>query len=107
QAAQQLEAGNLAARSGLRGDDELGRMSRAFDAMALAISTDIDERKRTDEALRVSEASPRAIFDAAGDPIFVIDIETAAIVDANPRACAAFGYSRDEFRHIDLGTLGS
>ena len=71
------------------------------------ISTDITERKRSDEALRVSEASYRAIFDAAEDAIFVIDIETAAIVDANPRACAAFGYSREEFRHIDLGTLGS
>jgi len=106
-AAEELEAGNLSARSGLRGDDELGRMSRAFDAMALAISTDIDERKRADEALRVSEASYRAIFDAAEDAIFVIDIETAAIVDANPRAGAAFGYSREEFRQIDLGTLGS
>ena len=75
--------------------------------MALAISTDIAERKRSDEALRVSEASYRAIFDAAEDAIFVIDIETAAIVDANPRACAAFGYSREEFRQLDLGALGS
>ncbi len=105
--ADQFAAGNLAARSGLKGRDELGRLSRAFDAMALAISTDITERKRSDEALRVSEASYRAIFDAAEDAIFVIDIETAGIVDANPRACAAFGYSREEFRHIDLGTLGS
>ena len=72
-----------------------------------AISNDIDERKRADEALRVSEASYRAIFDAAEDAIFVIDIETAAIVDANPRACAAFGYTREEFRQLDLGALGS
>lgn len=106
-AAEQLAAGNLSARSGLRGGDELGRLSRAFDAMALAISTDITERKRTDEALRVSEASYRAIFDAAEDAIFVHDIETGAIVDANPKACVAFGYSREEFRHIDIGTLGS
>ena len=55
----------------------------------------------------MSEASYRAIFDAAEDAIFVIDIETAAIVDANPRACAAFGYSREEFRQLDLGALGS
>jgi PAS domain S-box-containing protein len=106
-AAEQLAAGDLSARSDLRGDDELGRLGRAFDAMALAIATDIAERKRADEALRVSEASYRAIFDAAEDAIFVHDIETGAIVDANPKACAAFGYGREEFRHIDMGTLGS
>ena len=105
--AEQLASGNLSARSGLKGTDELGRLGRAFDAMALAIAKDITERKRADEALRVSEASYRAIFDAAEDAIFVIDIDSAAIIDANPRACAAFGYSREEFRHIDLGTLGS
>src|SRR4029077_10675913 len=36
-AAEQLAAGNLAARSGLRGRDELGRLSRAFDVMALEV----------------------------------------------------------------------
>jgi len=106
-AAEELAEGHLSARSGLRGGDELGRLSRAFDAMAFAISEDIEERKLADEALRVSEASYRAIFDAAEDAIFVIDIETAAIVDANPRACSAFGYSREEFRQLDLGALGS
>jgi len=106
-AAEEFAEGRLTARSGLRGGDELGRLSRAFDAMAIAVATDIDARKRSDEALRVSEASYRAIFDAAEDAIFVIDIETAAIMDANPRACAAFGYSREEFRRLDLGTLGS
>jgi hypothetical protein len=50
-----LPKGNLSARSGLRGGDELARLSRAFDAMAFAISEDIEERKRADEALRVSE----------------------------------------------------
>jgi two-component system NtrC family sensor kinase len=71
------------------------------------ISTDITERKRSDLALRVSEASYRGIFDAAEDAIFVHDIDTGAILDANPRACAAFGYTRDEFRRLDVGSLGS
>jgi PAS domain S-box-containing protein len=71
------------------------------------IATDITERKRADEALRVSEASYRAIFDAAEDAIFVHDLDTGAIVDVNPKACATFGYSRDEFRRLDIGELGS
>ena len=71
------------------------------------ISTDITERKRSDEALRVSEASYRAIFDAAEDAIFVHDIDTGAIVDANPKACAAFGYTREELKQLDIGALSS
>ena len=36
-AAEQFAAGNLAIRSGIRGNDELGRLGRAFDAMAFKI----------------------------------------------------------------------
>jgi PAS domain S-box-containing protein len=46
-------------------------------------------------------------FDASEDSIFVHDIETGAIVDVNPKACATFGYNREEFRHLDVGTLGT
>lgn len=106
-AAEQFAAGNLSVRSKLRGSDELGRLGRAFDAMALAIATDMNERRRQDEALRVSEASYRAIFDATEDAIFVHDIETGAIVDVNPKACATFGYTRQEMLQIDVGALGT
>ncbi|HXT02660.1 MAG TPA: PAS domain S-box protein, partial [Casimicrobiaceae bacterium] len=113
-AAEQFAAGNLAARGNLGGTDELGRLSRAFDAMALEVAEtqtrlrqDIDERQRAAEALRVSEASYRAIFDAAEDAIFVHDVDTGAIVDVNPKACATFGYTREEFRTLDVGTLGT
>jgi PAS domain S-box-containing protein len=113
-AAEELAAGNLDARSGLKGSDELARLSRAFDAMALKVAAtqtrlrqDIAERMRAAEALRVSEASYRAIFDAAEDAIFVHDIDTGAIVDANPKACATFGYSREEFLRLDVGELGT
>jgi two-component system NtrC family sensor kinase len=113
-AAEQIAAGNLAARSGLHGTDELGRLGRAFDAMALEVADtqthlrqDIAERARSAEALRVSEESYRAIFDAAEDAIFVHDVDTGAIVDVNPRACTTFGYTREEFRRLDIGTLGT
>src|SRR6185503_18154298 len=62
EAAEQLASGNLAARSGLAGSDELGRLSRAFDAMALEVAEtqqrlrqDIAVRQRAAHALRISE----------------------------------------------------
>ncbi|HYR00058.1 MAG TPA: PAS domain S-box protein, partial [Casimicrobiaceae bacterium] len=106
-AAEQLAAGNLWARSELHGTDELGRLGRSFDAMALDIANDINERKRAAEALRASEASYRAIFDATEDSIFVHDPITGAILDVNPKACATFGYTREEFRQIEIGALGT
>ncbi|MET0345123.1 MAG: ATP-binding protein [Casimicrobiaceae bacterium] len=113
-AAEELAAGNLGARSDLKGTDELGRLSRAFDAMArkvaqtqIRLRRDIAERERVQHALANSEASYRAIFDAAEDAIFVHDIATGAILDVNPKACAVFGYTREEFRAIDVGSLGS
>jgi PAS domain S-box-containing protein len=69
-------------------------------------AADTSERVRSDNALRVSEESYRAIFDAAEDAILVHDIETAAIVDANPKACTTFGYSLEEFHKLELGALG-
>lgn len=113
-AAEQIAAGNLSARSALEGHDELARLSRAFDAMAIEVSDtqthlrqDIAERQRTEAALRVSEASYRAIFDTVEDAIFVLDVEHAGIVDLNPKAGVVYGYSRDEMRQLDMGTLSS
>ena len=113
-AAEELAAGNLAARSNLKGTDELGRLGRSFDAMALEVADtqtrlrhDIEARVRVQRELEASEASYRSIFDAAEDSIFVHDPMTGAILDVNPKACATFGYTREEFRKIDIGQLGT
>ncbi len=106
-AAEQFATGNLAARSGLQGNDELGRLGRAFDSMALALSADIEQRQRADEALRVSQASYREIYDASEDAILLHDADTGVILDANPRASANLGYTREEFLRLDIGELGS
>ena len=50
-AAEQLAAGNLTARSGLEGRDELARLSRAFDSVALAFARDVAEKKRSAQVL--------------------------------------------------------
>ena len=65
------------------------------------------EREQKDEALRASEASYRAIFEASEDAIFVHDMDTGAILDVNKKACEVYGYSYDEMRNIDVGSLSS
>ena len=65
------------------------------------------ERTRAEAALRASEASYRAIFEASEDEIFVHDWDTGAFVDANPKACCTYGYSVDEFRCLSVAELSS
>jgi PAS domain S-box/PAS domain S-box len=43
-----------------------------------------------------SEESYRAIFEASGDSIFVIDVKTKEIIDVNAAACKLYGYAREE-----------
>lgn len=112
EAAEKFASGKLAVRSRLTGRDELARLSHAFDSMAQQVGDtqtrlqeDIAERASAEEKLRTSEASYRTIFDAAEDAIFVFDIDTGAIVDVNLKACAAYGYSREEMHHIDVATI--
>jgi len=85
-------------------DDRLVEsMLKIFAARAVAEL----ERERADAAQRASETSYRAVFEASEDAIFVHDWDTGAIVDVNPKACAAYGYTREEFLRIDVGALSS
>jgi PAS domain S-box-containing protein len=53
------------------------------------------ERRRSEAARITSEASYRAIFEATEDAIFIQDLESGAILDANPKACAVYGRTRE------------
>ncbi len=68
----------------------------------LAILRDITERKRAEELIKQSEASYRAIFDAAAEAIFVNDIQTGELLDVNRRASEFYGYTREELMRLDV-----
>jgi PAS domain S-box-containing protein len=79
-AAERLAAGDLGARSGLRGNDELGRLSRAFDAMAADVAAtqtrlrqDIEKRERVQQALQNSEARLQQILNNTTSVVSVKD----------------------------------
>ncbi|MBI2902235.1 MAG: PAS domain S-box protein [Candidatus Methylomirabilis oxyfera] len=69
---------------------------------AMAILRDITDRKRFEQALKGSEEKYRTLFESANDPIFLIDPENAAILDANRQAVATSGYSVDELRRMRI-----
>ncbi len=65
------------------------------------------ERLRAVAALRDSEASYRAIFEASEDPIFVHDWDTGAILDVSPKAQEVFGYTPLELRALRVGDMSA
>jgi PAS domain S-box-containing protein len=71
-------------------DDPRGKPTRM-----LGVHIDITDRKRTEEALQVSESRYRSFVDHATDALFLQD-HTGRVVDVNQQACASLGYSREE-----------
>lgn len=54
------------------------------------------ERKRTHDELEASREDYRTIIDAAGDIIFVCDIDTGRFMDVNNKLCVICGMTREE-----------
>ena len=103
-AAEQLAAGDLSARSDLGGEDELGRLSRAFDAMAMRVAQtqtrlqqDIAERARVQQALETSAEEYRSMFNASIDGLALWNA-AAEMVDSNPALCRMYGDSETSYR---------
>jgi len=65
------------------------------------ILRDIDERKKTELALRESEEMFRIIFEGAIDGILLADPQTRKFHMANASICRMLGYSEEEL--LDLG----
>jgi PAS domain S-box-containing protein len=68
--------------------------------------TDISERKRTEEALRASEAQYRALFEQSPFPKFLYEDETLRFLVVNDAAIHHYGYSRDEFLAMTADGMG-
>jgi len=73
----------------------------------LRLEQEVAERKRSEEALRASEANYRAIYDAANDAIFVHDLVTGDILDVNEKFCEMFGHSREEARQLSVEAVSA
>jgi PAS domain S-box-containing protein len=93
----------VVARKTFASEERVESLLKIFAARA---TTEI-ERHRADRALHSAEASYRAIFESAEDAIFVHDWDTGEIVDVNPKACEAYGYSYEELHLISLRDISA
>ena len=66
---------------------------------------EIAERRNAQNALIISQAEYRGLFENAHDAILVFDPTTLQVLDANERASAMFGYSQDEFMNVQFDTI--
>jgi PAS domain S-box-containing protein len=73
----------------------------------IGTSLDITERRATELALLASEESYRAIFDASNDAIFIHDLETGAILEANRRAYALSSATPEQLRRDGLTVIAN
>ena len=95
-AAREVAHGNLSVRTALPSHDELGFLSRSFDAMTEALSARLQEKDAAEAQLKVSEEKFRAIFDHLSDAIFIHEIGNGRIIDVNYAMCDMYGYTATE-----------
>ncbi len=67
---------------------------------------DITERARAEEAMLISEARYRRLFEAARDGILILDADSGQINDVNPFIKDILGYSQKELVNKKLWEIG-
>jgi formate hydrogenlyase transcriptional activator len=82
------------------------REGQGTDMILLALE-DITNHKRSEEAIEVSEARYRRLFETAQDGILILDAETGQISDVNPFLVEMLGYSHEEFLGKKLWEIGA
>ncbi len=68
----------------------------------VAIRNDITERKRAEEALQSSEELYHTVVEQAAENIFLVDVETKRILEANAALHRSLGYAPEELRQLTL-----
>ncbi len=78
--------------------DELGKLSQAFNKMALQV-------KKSKEALEKEAEKYRLLFEKNPMPMWIVAKSTLDVIDVNEAAINHYGYSRNEFVKLNAKDL--
>jgi PAS domain S-box-containing protein len=95
--AQSVAAGDLAARSGMFGHDEIGQLGQAYDSATSTISSLLEQQAR-------SAGELHAILQSIGDGVLAIDTDEKIVI-INPTAAALLGRQHESLIGQPLSTL--
>ena len=63
---------------------------------------DVAEREQLEEALRQSEGLYRAVVEQTTENVYLVDVESRRILEANSALVEALGYAPEELRNLTL-----
>ncbi|MFZ2198583.1 MAG: PAS domain S-box protein, partial [Thermodesulfovibrionales bacterium] len=69
------------------------------------LQIEVNEREKSEEALRESEERLKAIFENAKEGILVVDAETKRFINANVMICQMLGYSCEEIKKLGVSDI--
>jgi PAS domain S-box-containing protein len=115
-ASRKIADGNLDMAIKKGSQDEVGELEEAFSQMSKKLKASYEKIQQDKEqleqkvkiieqinlTLRESEQKYRNLFENANDCIFIIESNTLKFLDVNRMAELTYGYSKDDFAHIEL-----
>jgi PAS domain S-box-containing protein len=93
QTAKSYGKGDLAARTLVRSNDEIGMLSSTMNKMAEQIAEKITTIQQTEQLLRESNAFRTRVFESSPIAITVMDVESFKFIDCNPEAVRLYGFT--------------
>jgi PAS domain S-box-containing protein len=87
------------------GPAEVAGLAEDVNGLISSVSSELAERQRAEEALRISEESYRLLFERHPNPMWLFDVETLGFLAVNQAAVASYGYSQDEFLSMTIDQI--
>jgi PAS domain S-box-containing protein len=78
---------------------DLQALDRQKDDLLKQLADEIEQRKQTEQQLRINEEKYRAIYEEVAEGIILHDRQ-GYVLDANPYALKMFGYTLEDFRGL-------